>query len=196
MHVDWQEFWCSAWRLISSDGAPAWVQAIGSMVALYVAFRVSRISVEHAGLLKQKTVFSIAEATRDYANQIRAAIHNIGDDPGSNASLYDVYNRDVTAGLVRALQGVPVHELASGQQVQAILGLANQLVFMGNATDKLLGAPSMETENLKALESVGGDHAQRRRLSNILLTVLKKNALNHLDKIEEHYNSLKSTLEN
>jgi len=166
------------------------------MVALYVAFRVSRISVEHAGLLKQKTVFSIAEATHEYANKIRAAISKIGDDPESNVSLYDVYHKDVTAGLVRALQGVPLHELASGQQVQAILGLTNQLVFMGNATDKLLGPPLMQLEILKALEHVGSDHELRRRLSSTSLSVLKRNALNHLDKIDEHYNSLKSTLGN
>ncbi|AYG46207.1 hypothetical protein DV532_18710 [Pseudomonas sp. Leaf58] len=196
MHFDWREFLCSVWDVISSNGMPAWVQAIGSLVALVVAFRVSRLSVEHAGLLKQKTTFSIAEAAREYANKIRAAIEDIDDDPGSNVSLYGVYHRDVTSGLVRALQGVPMHELASGKQVEAILGLANQLVFMGNATDKLLGPPLMQPEVLKALESVGDDHEQRRRISHIALNVLKANALNHLDKIDEYYFSLKSTFDN
>ncbi|HCF2575850.1 hypothetical protein [Pseudomonas monteilii] len=196
MHFDWQEFLSSAWSVISSNGMPAWVQAIGSIIALVVAIRVSRLSVEHAGLLKQKTIFSIAEAVREYSSKVRAAINDIDDDPGSNISLYHVYHRDVTAGLVRALQGVPVHELASGQQVLAILGLANQLVFMGDATDKLLGPASMQPEVLKALESLGDDHERRRKISDIALNVLKRNALNHLDKMDEHYNSLKSTLGN
>ncbi|MGX1017404.1 hypothetical protein AB7M33_000080 [Pseudomonas sp. Y3 TE3536] len=195
MHFDWRELLFLVWGAISSDGAPAWVQAIGSIIALVVAIRVSRISVEHAGLLKQKTIFSIAEAAHEYANKVRGAIHSISDDPGSNLSLYSVYNSDVTAALVRALQGVPMHELASGRQVSAILGLANQLVFMGNATDKLLVPPVMHPDVLKVLNRVGDDYEQRQRLSVVALSVLKKNALNHLDEIDRHYNSLKSTIE-
>lgn len=195
MHFDWREFLFSVWGAISSDGAPAWVQAIGSIIALVVAIRVSRISVEHAGLLKQKTIFSIAEAAHEYATKVRGAINSIGDDSGSNLSLYSVYNSDVTAGLVRALQGVPMHDLASGSQVSAILGLANQLVFMGKATDKLLVPPAMHPDVLKVLSRVGDDYEQRQRLSVVALSVLKKNALNHLDEIDRHYNSLKSTIE-
>lgn len=195
MHFDWREFLCSVWDVISSTGTPAWVQAIGSIIALGVAIYVSRDSVEHAGLLKQKTIFSIAEAAHEYANKIRAAINAINDEPGSNISLHSVYHRDVTAGIVRALQGVPVHELASGQQVLAILGLANQLVFMGDATDKLLVPPAVHPDVLKVLDSVGDNYEQRQRLSFISLNVLKRNALNHLDKIDEHYSSLKSTID-
>lgn len=195
MHFDWHDVLYLFWGAISSDGAPAWVQAIGSIIALVVAIRVSRISVEHAGLLKQKTIFSIAEAVHEYADEVRKAINGISDDPGSNIGLYSVYNGDVTAGLVRALQGVPLHELASGRQVSAILGLANQLVFMGNATDKLLVPPAMHPEVLKVLNRVGDNYGQRQSLSAVALSVLKKNALNHLDQIDKHYNSLKSTIE-
>ena len=194
MDYYWRDLLCSVWDVISSAGTPAWVQAIGSITALVVAIRVSRLSVEHAGLLRQKTIFSIAEAAHEYANKIRAAINTINDDPGSNINLCSVYHRDVTAGIVRALQGVPVHELASGQQVLAILGLANQLVFMGNATDRLLVSPAMHPDVLKVLERAGDNYEQRQRLSTVSLNVLKRNALNHLDKIDEHYNSLRSTI--
>ena len=194
MPFDWRESIDSIWSVVSSNGAPAWVQAVGSIIALIVAIRVSRLSVEHAGLLKQKTIFSIAEAVHEYAKELRAAIEATKSDPGSNIGLYCVYHRDVTAGLVRALQGVPVHELASGQQVRAILGLANQLVFLGNATDKLLEPPISQPETLKALEGAGGNYEQRSMLLGVALNVQKRNALNHLDKIEEHYQSLKNTL--
>lgn len=40
--------WDSIWRFISSESLPAWLQAGGSLLALYVAFRVSRSSIEHA----------------------------------------------------------------------------------------------------------------------------------------------------
>lgn len=196
MHFEWRELLCSVWDVISSEGAPAWVQAIGSVIALFIAIRVSRLSVEHAGLLKQKSIFSIAEAAHEYAKNIRAAINAIDEDPGSNVSLYSVYHSDVTAGMVRALQGVPVHELASGQQVLAILGLANQLVFLGNATEKLLVPSAMHPDVLKVLERVGDNYQKRQKISAVALSVQKKNALNHLDKIDEHYNLLKLTLSN
>lgn len=186
--------WDSVWRFISSESAPAWVQAVGSIVALYIAIRVSRSSIEHAGLLKQKTIFSIAEAAHEYASEIRIAINRIDKEPGSNIRLYEVYHKDVTAGVVRALQGIPVHEVASGQQVLAILGLTNQLVFLGNAADKLLFSPSLLPEVSKHLESMGDDREMRREYLSNVTDILKRNALVHLDAIDRHYLVLETSL--
>lgn len=194
MHFDWREFLCSVWDVISSTGTPAWVQAIGSIIALVVAIYVSRKSVEHAGLLKQKTIFSIAEAAHEYANKIRVAVEAIDDDLGSKIGLFSVYHSDVNAGMVRALQGVPVHELASGEQVLAILGLTNQLVFLGSVTDKLLGSAALQPEISKALESVGNDYEQRKKFLDFATNNLKAVAIIHLDQIDKHYDSLKKTL--
>ncbi|HGM5579301.1 TPA: hypothetical protein ACKP22_000959 [Pseudomonas putida] len=194
MHSEWRESLYSVWDLIASDGAPAWVQAIGSIMALFIAIRVSRLSIEHAGVLRQKNIFFIAEAVHEYSNKIRTAIESISDEPGSNVELYNVYHPDVTASMVKALQGVPVHELGSGQQVLAILGLSNQLVFLGNATDKLMVPPSTLPELSSVLDAVGNDHEERRRVFSSVSRVLKRNALNHLDKIDEHYEVLKKTI--
>lgn len=54
MAAEWLVIWNSVLKFISSDSAPAWVQAVGSIVALYIAIRVSRTSIAHAGLQKQK----------------------------------------------------------------------------------------------------------------------------------------------
>ncbi|WP_236238566.1 hypothetical protein [Pseudomonas rhodesiae] len=194
MSPEWAALWDLVWRFISSESLPAWLQAVGSIVALYVAFRVSRSSIEHAGLLKQKTIFSIAEAAHEYANKVRVAIDLIDKDPGSNAYLYEVYHKDVTAGVVRALQGIPVHELASGQQVLAVLGLANQLVFLGAAADKLMFAPSLLPGVSKELESMGDDREMRREYLSGIKKTLKRNAIGHLDIIDMHYHVLKSSL--
>lgn len=193
MHIDWIALWDSVWSLVSSDGAPAWVQAVGSIVALFVAIRLSRSSITHAGLQKQRTIFSVAEAAQEYANRIRAAVDLIGDAPGSNITLYEVYHRDVTAGLVRALQGAPVHELASGQQVMAILGIVNHLVFLGDAADKLLYAPSLLPGISEELESMDDLVTRRGYLSGITST-LKRNVLIQTDEINKHYLSLKKSL--
>ena len=194
MHFEWSALWDSVWKVVSSEGAPAWVQAIGSIMALIIAIRVSRISIEHAGLLKQKTIFSIAEAAHEYASKVRAAIDLISDEPGSNAKLYDVYHRDVTAGIIRALQGVPVHELASGPQVSAILGLTNHFVFLGDQVDKLLVAPSTLPHVSEMLKSMDENREGRRQYLITVMSVLKKNALGQLDRIDEHYYVLKRSL--
>src|SRR5450830_610586 len=116
MHVEWHTLCEWFWKIFSSQGTPAWVQAIGSILALIVAIRVSRLSVEHAASLKQKTIFSIAEAAHKYASDIRNAIELIDDDIGSNVSLYGVYHKDVVFGVIKALQGIPVHELGTSQE--------------------------------------------------------------------------------
>jgi len=195
MHIDWTALWGSVWSFVSSDSAPAWVQAVGSIVALFVAIRLSRSSIAHAGLQKQKTIFSVAEAAHEYASGVRAAVDLIGDDPGSNITLYQVYHRDITAGLVRALQGAPMHELASSQQVMAILGIVNHLVFLGDSADKLLYAPSLLPGISEDLESMDDLVTRREYLSGITSS-LKMNVLIQTDKIEKHYLSLKKSLVN
>jgi hypothetical protein len=194
MHIDWTALWGAVWSFVSSDSAPAWVQAVGSIVALFVAIRLSRSSIAHAGLQKQKTIFSVAEAAHEYANGVRAAVDLIGDEPGSNITLYQVYHRDITAGLVRALQGAPVHELASSQQVMAILGIVNHLVFLGDAADKLLYAPSLLPGISEELESMD-DLVTRRDYLSAITSSLKMNVLTQTDKIDEHYLSLKKSLD-
>lgn len=194
MSIEWQHYWCVIWAGISSDGAPAWVQAFGSIVALIVAIKVSKLSVKHAGEQRQRAIFSIAEAGYEYARQIRGAIELITEEVGSNANLWNVYNKDVTASLVRALQGVPAHELASGQQVLALLGLTNQLVFLGQASEKLMVAPSLLPEVSEMLKKMEDDRQGRRELLKSIPKILKSNALKHIDVIEGHYNVLKDAL--
>ena len=86
-----------------------------------------------------------------------------------------------------------MHELASGQQVMAILGIVNHLVFLGDAADKLLYAPSLLPGISEQLESMDDLVTRRGYLSGITST-LKRNALIQTDEINKHYLSLKKSL--
>ncbi|MCK9798967.1 hypothetical protein M1B34_14925 [Pseudomonas sp. MAFF 302030] len=194
MQLEWSAFKSLVWGWVSDPAAPAWIQAVGALLALAVAIYVSRRSIEHAGLLRQKTIFSIAEAAYEYVREVRAAIELIDEEAGSNATLWDAYHAEVTAGLVRALQGVPVHELASGRQVSAVLGLTLHLVLLGKAAEKLLVAPSLLPGVADQLEELEGDRNARRDLLSSITKVQKLNAMKQLEKIDEHYNVLKNTL--
>ncbi|MFJ3448071.1 hypothetical protein LOY46_13895 [Pseudomonas sichuanensis] len=194
MQVEWSAVKDFFWGLLSSPNTPAWIQAVGALVALGVAIYVSRRSIEHAGLLRQKTIFSIAEAASEYAKNIRGAIEYITDEPGSNLILYNVYNRQVTAGYIRALQAAPLHELASGRQVAAILGLTSHLIFLEDQVDKLMVPPSLQPDVAEQLKTMGNNFEARRELLGIAIGVLKGNAFMQLNKIDEHYQELKKSI--
>jgi len=194
MHVDWHLFMDWLGRLISSDGAPAWVQAIGSLVALFIAIRVSRLSVEHASDLKQKSMFSVVDASHQFACSIRSAVESIGAEPGSNAELYSIYHKDVMVGMIKALQALLVHEFSSGQQVVSVLGITNQLVFLSVVVEKLLYDPSLLAEYKKSFSDLDGDRKGRRELRVTITDILKGNALRHLAEIDKHYKKLEDTI--
>lgn len=194
MNSDWHLFMDLVWALISSEGAPAWIQAIGSLVALFIAIRVSRLSVEHAGVLRQKTMFSVVEASHQFASSIRTAVELIGDEPGSNAELYNVYHKDVMAGMIQALQALPVHEFGTGRQVISTLGVTDQMVFLGRAAEKLLCDPTLLPEYKRGFSQLDGDRKGSREFRATITRVLKRNALTHLDKIEEFYKELKQSI--
>lgn len=194
MQVDWSALKYSTWSLLSHPSTPAWIQAVGALFALGVAIYVSRRSIEHAGLLRQRTIFSIAEAASEYAKNIRSAVEVVTDEPGSNLALYNIYNRQVTAGYIRALQSAPLHELASGRQVSAILGLTSHLVFLEDQVDKLMVSPSMHPTVAEQLRTMGDNHEGRQELVRVAIRVLKGNAILQLNKIDEHFQELKRSM--
>jgi len=187
--------WCnSILDLFASDAAPAWVQAIGSILAVIIAMLAPRISAKHAGLIKQKNILSVVTASHSYACDIRSAIDSIDGVHGSNLGLYDVYHKDVLAGVIRALESIPVGELASAEETLAVLGLTSQMVFLGAAVEKMLFAPSQLPDVQEVLKGLEEDRAARRELLDSVPLVLKANAKRHLNLIDKHYAVLKKTL--
>ena len=94
MSFDWNLLW---------EGAPAWIQAIGSVAAIVYAVRISRSSINHAASAKRKTIFAIAEAAHTHACNIRKAIDVMGWNSGDNSQIYAVYNKTIIDGVVKAL---------------------------------------------------------------------------------------------
>ena len=195
MSFEWHLLWERTGEILSSEGAPAWIQAIGSVAALFIAIRISRSSINHAASEKRKTIFAIAEAAHTHACNIRKAIDVMGWNSGNNFQIYEVYDKTIIEGVVKALQGVPMHELGSSKAVLAMLSLTDQMVFLGSAVETLLQGPYKHPVLGKALESRDqNDHAQIQRLAATGFSVLQNNARGHLTKIDQDYEALKESL--
>ncbi|MNP50519.1 hypothetical protein D3C76_1447890 [compost metagenome] len=112
-----------------------------------------------------------------------------------NYQIYKVYHKVVIEGIVKALQGVPMHELGSSKGVLATLSLSDQMVFLGAAIETLLLGPNQHPGIIKALESIDpNDHTQRQKLCATGFSVLQSNARGHLNQIDKDYESLRDSL--
>lgn len=187
--------WHTIWEFLSKQDYPAWIQAIGSVAAIVYAVRISRSSINHAASEKRKTIFAIAEAAHTHACNIRKAIDVMAWNSGNNIQIYSVYDKTIIEGVVKALQGVPMHELGSSKAVIAMLSLTDQMVFLGSSVETLLQGPYKHPVLGKALESRDqNDHAQIQRLAATGFSVLQNNARGHLTKIDQDYEALKESL--
>lgn len=195
MSFDWQVLWQNVCETLSKEAAPAWVQAIGSILALIIVFLVSKIPVNYAASVKRKTIFAIAEAAHTHACNIRNAIDMMDWPSGNNYQIYSVYNKVVIEGVVKALQGIPMHELGSSRAVIAMLSLTDQMVFLGSAVETLLEGPHQHPGISITLQSIAlDDHAQRQKICATGFSVLQANARVHLNQIDKDYESLKDSL--
>lgn len=187
--------WHTIWEFLSKQDYPAWIQAIGSVAAIVYAVRISRSSINHAASEKRKTIFAIAEAAHTHACNIRKAIDVMAWNSGNNIQIYSVYDKTIIEGVVKALQGVPMHELGSSKAVIAMLSLTDQMVFLGSSVEILLQGPERHPELGKTLKnSYRDDYEKRQELAASGYSVLQYNVRVHLNKIDQDYEALKESL--
>jgi hypothetical protein len=176
----------------------AWVQAVGSIATIIVAFGISSRqtkaalkSVARAQLLadqaRQRSILAIAEAANEHGNNIRNAFLN----PIPRKALSSVYDKTIIDGVVRALTSVPAHEIGSRDAVMALLSLRDQFVFLGAAVDVYIAGPWNDPEIRKAIEACGPDQPDARAETvTIGERGLAQHVKVHLDKIRTDYESL------
>lgn len=195
MHFDWHAIGEWIYDILSKDAAPAWIQAVGSLLALWIAIKVSRTAINHAASAKRKTIFAIAEAAHVHACNLRKAIDAMNWPEVDNSHIYKIYHKVVIEGIVKALQGIPMHELGSSKGVLAMLSLTDQMVFLGTAIEALLLGPNQHPGIITALESIVlDDHTQRQKISATGFKVLQSNARGHLNQIDKDFELLKASL--
>lgn len=195
MSFECNSFMEYAYEIFSSEATPAWIQAIGSIMALVVAIYLSRRAARCNELSRRKAILAIAAAAHTHACKIRSAVDVMEWGKGANPQIHEVYHRVVIDGVVKALHGIPMHEVGSSDGVLAILSLSDQMVFLGASVEALIDGPYKIPSVVKALESIGkGDHAGRKAYCAQIFGILQNNVRGHLGIIDRDFESLKKYL--
>jgi hypothetical protein len=141
---------------------------------------------------RQKSILAIAEAANEHAK----GIGNAFAEPDNPIVLFQVYDKTIIDGVVRALTDVPVHEIGSREGVLALLSLRDQFVFLGIAIEAFIAGPARHPEMKQALDTLmePENGAQRLALSAQGRKILAGNVQVHLDRIRANYLALERAL--
>ncbi|MEP6883955.1 MAG: hypothetical protein ABJC66_04310 [Gammaproteobacteria bacterium] len=180
---------CLSTNLKSSEWA-AWVQAIGSIVAVGAAWKAISHQIALARKARLNGILAIAEAAFTHAHRIDE-IFSSGDTLSRSGTLYSEYDETIPNGIVRALNGVPIHEVGSRDAVIALLSLEDQVGFMRDAI-KRYEKPEADPQTAKSLLHCTLDQFEQS-LKDARPT-LANNVRRHAAKIESDYEILKQSL--
>lgn len=195
MPVDWDTLWCVVINLLSNESTPAWVQAIGSLLGLAIAIYVSKSPIRHAAKARRETIFAIAEAAHSRIEDIREAVATMDWKKSNQYVIFKVYRKPVIDGIVRALQGVPMHELGTSKGVLALLSFTNQLVFLESALEDLLAGPYKNPDFSQLMDSIeANNYKERQNHVEAAYVGLKINVTNLLDQIDKDYEALEASI--
>ncbi|MBU9281996.1 hypothetical protein [Burkholderia multivorans] len=185
-----------------------WIQAVGSVAAIagivWTVERQARDSLnaiskeaEVAIAQKRRSAISIVDAAMDRAERIRATM-TIPDVDKVRVELYKTYDRSILDGLVRALQGIPLHELGASKAIAELLLFTDQINFLAIAIQRFLDGPLRDPEIGSELERyLGGTPEDKRtglELRRSMIEVYRTNALQHLNAMRSHYTEFSNSL--
>jgi hypothetical protein len=124
---------------------PAWVQAVGSVLAIVAVFWISDANRKKEQHSRNQSVLAVARVAHDFAMDIDAELQTILTQKAcgfDGSEIRSIYHRDISKRYGEALANVPLHELGSPEAVQALLSLqVNFSVFLPDAMEKLLKGP-------------------------------------------------------
>lgn len=137
-------FW---WAGQGAKDIPAWIQAVGSVLAIVAVFWISEASREKEQRSRDKSVLAVAQVAHEFAMSISKELQTILDEQHYDfdaSNIRSIYHRDISKRYGEALANVQLHELGSPDVVKALLALQVQFsVFFPDAMDRLLNGPEM-----------------------------------------------------
>lgn len=175
---------------------PAWVQAIGSIVALGIAIWLPMRQDHKMRREKRRAMLAVAEAARKHAEQIIKAIDTTDFRLGvRNVSFYRVYDKSIIDGDLKALREIPLHELGSRDAVLAMRHLTDQVHFFGQSAQAFGDGPLTNLDYIRRVNSLGReDTKSRAEVYEQMLRTLANNVKVHWTEIDASYSALKRPL--
>lgn len=125
---------------------PAWVQAVGSVLAIVAVFWIADSNRIKEQRSRNQSVLAVVRVAHDFAKSIDVELQSIWEERVcgfDGSSIRSIYHRDISLRYGDALANVPLHELGSPAAVKALLALQVQFsVFLPDAMDRLLEGPA------------------------------------------------------
>lgn len=182
----------NVWDLGKSDWA-AWVQAIGSILAIVGAWLGIRYQLERVTKQRRDAIIAIAGAANARADQVRGYL--LGADP--HFELSTKFHQSIIDGLVHALNGASVDEIGSPEGVSAFLEMQYQVVLLGTAIQAFIKGPYGDPEFVESAERLRKQGYSAEVIENIEESrrqVLRKILEDRTRFINERYTTLSSAV--
>lgn len=127
-----------------SENGAAWVQAIGSVIAIFAAFFLGerqaakarkdaldlvRIELQH----KRRAIFELCRAAKLRSDLVRSVFVTEYD----SAARYNRYHHDLIRGIVAGFESAPTYEIGSGAAVNAFVEIKIQCGLLIQSIDAL-----------------------------------------------------------
>lgn len=116
----------------------------------------------------------------------------------AKGNLYLTYDKSITEGLVRALTGIPMHEIGSSKAVASLLLFTDQFTFLDRAIEKFHAGPLKDPDVGPEIEKYLGGTQEDRKIGNDMHNRVREalhgNILVHLNAIDGHYNDFSEAL--
>lgn len=108
---------------------PAWIQAGGAVLAIIASFWVSDLGRQADQRRKMQAIAAVIQAAQKFAAEVEKLVNTPDRDLGmANPAIYNLYHREVTNGLAKALSDIPLLELGMHGAVRAVLSLHGQFL--------------------------------------------------------------------
>lgn len=126
---------------------PAWVQAVGSVLAIITVFWINALNQSKEQLARNQSIQAIAKTAYEFASAIRADLKKIAAEkhPNFDSSIIrSVYDPEISRSYGKALANLPFHEAGSTEVVQALFFLQAQFsVLLPKSINELLSGPAV-----------------------------------------------------
>ena len=134
-------------------------------LALWIAIKVSKTTINHAASVTRRAIFPIAEAAHVHVCNLRSAIDAMSWPEADNYQIHKVYHKVEIEGIVKALQGGRCMNLGQAREYLPCSACPTRLFFLVRRS-KLFSSDRTSIRGIiKTLESIDpNDHIQRQKL--------------------------------
>ncbi|WP_153075794.1 hypothetical protein [Paraburkholderia bonniea] len=187
----------------NSESVAAWVQAVGSVVAIVGAYivgerqakatlRAAQDAHNLAEEKRQKSILSVIQAAKFRLDEIRKGLEE------SDLNIHDVYHDSIIDSFVDIMSKLPVSELGSDKAINSFILLIGQFPFLKKSIKSYIDGPYKDPETIEEIKKLKKQDCDRKEIDRMVenaRAVLKRNVKVHLDFAESNFKDFFAAVE-